>query len=69
CDDDRTDHRDQEPAAHAVEVALLALAAAIVVLVQRFVAFWIPIAGIVLVAVVFVVGAWLVISGVPGATF
>lgn len=48
---------------------LLALIAAVVVLVLKRVAFWIPIVGIVLVVGVFVGGAALTISGVPGATF
>jgi len=49
--------------------ALLALIAAVVVLVLRRIAFWIPIVGIVLVIGVFVGGAALTISGVPGTTF
>ncbi|WP_448006555.1 hypothetical protein [Agromyces bauzanensis] len=50
-------------------VGLLALIAGVVVLVLRRLAFWIPLAGIVLVIGVFVAGAALTISGVPGSTF
>lgn len=50
-------------------VGLLTLIAAIVVLVLKRIAFWIPIVGIVLIAAVFIGGAALTISGVPGATF
>ena len=46
-------------------VALLALIAAVVVLVLRRIAFWIPILGIVLVVGVFVGGVALTVSGVP----
>jgi hypothetical protein len=49
-------------------VGLLALIAAVVVLVLRRLAFWIPIVGIVLVVGVFVGGAALTISGVPGSS-
>lgn len=49
-------------------VALLALIAAVVVLVLKRIAFWIPILGIVLVVGVFVGGAALTASGVPGTT-
>lgn len=49
--------------------ALLALIAAVVVLVLKRIAFWIPIVGIVLVIGVFVGGAALTVSGVPGTTF
>nr|WP_309976156.1 DUF6264 family protein [Agromyces sp. 3263] len=50
-------------------VGLLTLIAAVIVLVLRRIAFWIPIVGIVLVAAVFFGGAALTISGVEGATF
>jgi len=46
-------------------VALLALIAAVVVLVLKRIAFWIPILGIVLVVGVFVGGVALTASGVP----
>jgi hypothetical protein len=46
-------------------VALLALIAAVVVLVLKRIAFWIPIVGIVLLAGVFVGGVVLTASGVP----
>lgn len=49
-------------------VALLALIAAVVVLVLKRIAFWIPILGIVLVVGVFVGGAALTASGVPSTT-
>ncbi len=49
-------------------VGLLVLIAAVVMLVLRRLAFWIPIVGIVLVIGVFVGGAALTISGVPGST-
>ena len=48
--------------------ALFALIAAVVVLVLKRIAFWIPIVGIVLVIGVFVGGAALTMSGVAGAT-
>ncbi|WP_443218500.1 hypothetical protein [Rathayibacter sp. YIM 133350] len=51
-----------------VAAAVLALAAAIVLLVLRRIAFWVPLGGIVLVVAVFSLGAWLVLSGVPRAT-
>ena len=54
-------HRADRPA----RVGLLALIAAVIVLVLRRLAFWIPIVGIVLVIGVFVGGAALTISGVP----
>ena len=50
-------------------VTVVALIAAIVLLVRRRVSFWVPIVGILLAAAVWVAGAALVISGVPGATF
>ena len=50
-------------------VGLLARIAAVIVLVLRRLAFWIPIAGIVLIAAVFFGGAALTISGVEAATF
>lgn len=49
-------------------VGLLALVAAVVVLVLKRIAFWIPIVGLVLVIGVFVAGAAITFSGVPGAT-
>ena len=49
-------------------VGLLALIAAVVVLVLRRIAFWIPIVGIVLIIGVFVGGAAITASGVPSAT-
>lgn len=49
-------------------VGLLALVAAIVVLALKRIAFWIPLVGIVLIIGVFVGGAALTISGVPGTT-
>jgi glucan phosphoethanolaminetransferase (alkaline phosphatase superfamily) len=49
-------------------VGLLALIAAVVVLVLRRIAFWIPIVGIVLIVGVFVGGAAITASGVPSAT-
>jgi hypothetical protein len=49
-------------------VGLLTLIAAIVVLVLKRIAFWIPIVGIVLVAGIFFGGAAITISGVPGTT-
>ena len=52
-----------------IVVGLLALIAAVIVLVLRRIAFWIPIVGIVLIVAVFVGGAALTISGVPGTTF
>ncbi|HEY6799126.1 MAG TPA: hypothetical protein VI121_00655 [Agromyces sp.] len=50
-------------------VGLLALAGGVIMLVLRRIAFWIPIIGIVLAIGVFIVGAAVTISGVPGATF
>ena len=49
-------------------VGMLALIAAVIVLVLKRVAFWIPIVGIVLVIGVFVGGAALTASGVPGSS-
>ncbi len=49
-------------------VGLVTLVAAIVVLVLKRIAFWIPIVGIVLVAGIFFGGAAITISGVPGTT-
>ncbi len=49
-------------------VGLVTLIAAIVVLVLKRIAFWIPIVGIVLVIAIFFGGAAITISGVPGAT-
>lgn len=48
-------------------VGLVALIAAIVVLVIKRIAFWIPIVGIVLVIAVFAGGAAITASGVPGS--
>jgi hypothetical protein len=50
-------------------VGMLALIATVIVLVLKRIAFWIPLVGIVLIVAVFVGGAALTISGVPGATF
>jgi hypothetical protein len=50
-------------------VGLLALIAAIIVLVLRRVAFWIPIVGIVLIVGVFLGGAALTMSGIQSANF
>ena len=49
-------------------VGVLALIAAVIVLVLKRIAFWIPIVGIVLVIGVFVGGAALTASGVPGSS-
>lgn len=49
-------------------VGLLALIAAVIVLVLRRIAFWIPIVGIVLVIGVFIGGAALTASGVPASS-
>jgi len=49
-------------------VGLLVLIAAVVLLVLRRLAFWIPIVGIVLVIGVFIGGVALTISGVPGSS-
>ena len=45
---------------------MLALIAAVIVLVLKRIAFWIPIVGIVLVIAVFIGGAAFTASGVPG---
>jgi hypothetical protein len=50
-------------------VALLVLVAAIIVLVLKRIAFWIPVVGMILVIGVFVGGAAFTASGVPAATF
>lgn len=50
-------------------VGLLALIGGVVMLVLRRIAFWIPIVGIVLAIGVYILGAAVTISGVPGATF
>jgi hypothetical protein len=50
-------------------VGLLALIGTVLVLALRRIAFWIPLMGIVLIVTVFIGGAALTISGVPGATF
>jgi uncharacterized BrkB/YihY/UPF0761 family membrane protein len=50
-------------------VTLVTIAVSVVLLVLRRVAFWVPIVGILLAAGVWVAGAALVISGVPGSTF
>ena len=47
-------------------VGMLALIAAVIVLVLKRIAFWIPIVGIVLVIAVFIGGAAFTASGVPG---
>jgi len=49
-------------------VGLVALIAGVVVLVLKRIAFWIPIVGIVLVIAVFLGGAAITVSGVPGPT-
>ena len=49
-------------------VGLLVLIAAVVMLVLRRLAFWIPIVGIVLVIAVFVGGVAITVSGVPGSS-
>ena len=49
-------------------VGMLALIAAVIVLVLKRIAFWIPIVGIVLVIGVFIGGAALTASGVPVST-
>ena len=49
-------------------VGLVALIAGVVVLVLKRIAFWIPLVGTVLIIGVFVGGAALTISGVPGTT-
>lgn len=49
-------------------VGLIALIAAVIVLVLRRIAFWIPIVGIVLIAAVFIGGAALTASGVVEAS-
>jgi hypothetical protein len=50
-------------------VTLVAIIVAIVLLVRRRVTFWVPLAGILLAVGVWVGGAALVLSGVPGSTF
>ncbi|WP_374009338.1 hypothetical protein [Leifsonia sp. LS-T14] len=50
-------------------VTVIALIVAVVLLVLRRVSFWVPILGILLAVAIWVAGAALVISGVPGATF
>lgn len=50
-------------------VTLVAVIVAIVLVVRRRISFWVPIVGILLAIGVWVGGAALVISGVPGATF
>lgn len=50
-------------------VILLAIVAAVVLLVVRRIAFWVPIAGILLAVGVWIGGAALVVSGVPGSSF
>jgi hypothetical protein len=50
-------------------VTIVAIVVAIVLLVRRRIAFWVPLAGIVLAIGVWIGGAALVVSGVPGATF
>ena len=49
-------------------VGMLALIAAVIVLVLKRIAFWIPIVGIVLVIAVFVGGVALTVSGVPSSS-
>jgi hypothetical protein len=50
-------------------VTLVAVIIAIVLLVLRRVSFWVPIVGILLAAAVWIGGAALVVSGVPGSSF
>jgi hypothetical protein len=50
-------------------VTLVAIVAAVILLILRRIGFWVPIVGIVLAVGVWIGGAALVISGVPGATF
>ncbi|MDR6971898.1 hypothetical protein [Leifsonia shinshuensis] len=50
-------------------VTVVAIIAAVVLLVLRRISFWVPIVGMLLAVGVWVGGAALVISGVPGATF
>jgi hypothetical protein len=50
-------------------VTLLAVVVAVVLLVIRRIAFWVPIAGILLAVGVWIGGAALVVSGVPGSSF
>jgi len=50
-------------------VTLVAIVIAIVLLVRRRVSFWVPLTGILLAVGVWVGGAALVLSGVPGSTF
>lgn len=69
CDVDRMSTGMLIAFAGPLVVGLLALIAAIIVLVLKRIAFWIPLVGIVLVAGVFIGGSALTVSGVPGATF
>jgi hypothetical protein len=50
-------------------VTIVAIVVAIVLLVRRRIAFWVPLASILLAIGVWIGGAALVVSGVPGATF
>lgn len=50
-------------------VTIAAIVVAIILLVRRRIAFWVPLTGNVLAIGVWIGGAALVISGVPGATF
>jgi hypothetical protein len=50
-------------------VTIVAIVVAIVLLVRRRIAFWVPLAGILLAIGGWIGGAALVVSGVPGATF
>ena len=50
-------------------ITLVTVIVAVVLLVVRRRAFWVPIVGILLAAGVWIGGAALVVSGVPGATF
>jgi hypothetical protein len=65
CDTDRIASGMLVAMIGPLAVALLALIAAVVVLVLKRIAFWIPIVGIVLLAGVFVGGVALTASGVP----
>ena len=68
CDTDRIAEGMLVAMIGPLVVAFLALVAAVIVLVLKRVAFWIPIVGLVLVIGVFVGGAAITFSGVPGAT-
>ncbi|MFC6356125.1 hypothetical protein [Luethyella okanaganae] len=48
---------------------LIVLVISVILLILRRRAFWVPLAGIVLVVGVWFLGVWLVIASIPGATF